>query len=297
MAALSDALANLPPLSSSAVDAESQVRALAGLMTGESARAPPAPQDPDGRWPDSGVVRVPDVPRALAALRAASHPRHQDTDALLAALSKNHPELPLTPDRVFLVKDAAALEPYGVPSAAAGAARILSEGRDEAKIVILVAPRGVALDDFVEYSIHEAVHLADDGILRISHERFVEHWFAEGYTQLRAHEMANASLLALGRRARPNAAYSREVELVRAFIARHGEAPLKELVERGSPAGLARALGSRWHGLLALAAQDERSTQRQRDWFLRLAETVVEHPEFGAADFEQAARSLHGRPS
>ena len=247
--------------------------------------------------PETSVVRVQDVARALADLRAASYPRHEDSDRLLAALAAAHPGLPLDPDRVFLVKDEAALAAYGIPSVAAGAARIVSDGRAEAKIVILVAPRGVSLDDFVEYAVHEAVHLRDDGILRISHERFVEHWLAEGYTQLRSHAMANDSLRALGRPERPNAAYSREVALVRAFIARHGEAPLRELVETGRDDGLRRALGENWQKLLELGAADPRGTQRQRDWFLRLAAFMLEHPDFGDPDWDQAARALHGRPS
>jgi hypothetical protein len=274
-------------------------RALAGLITSETGRGPPSGASASREAPpETGVVSVPDVEAALAALRAASYPRHADTDALVERLAREHPELPLTPELVFLVKDGKALTPYGVPEEAAGAARILSDGRGERKIVILAAPRGVSLDDFVEYSIHEAVHLRDDAVLRIPHERFVEHWLAEGWTQLRSHAMANASLKGLGRPQRPNAAYSAEVALARAFIARHGEAPLEELVERGSDAGLRRALGERWDALLALAAEDPRGAVRQRDYFLKVMQVVVEHPEFGPRDFRNAAVALYGsRPS
>ncbi len=244
--------------------------------------------------PETSVVAVANLDAALKTLRAASHPRHETTDGVLAKLSALYPDLPLSPDFVFLVRDPAALAPYGIPSAAAGAARILSDGRDERKVILLVAGQGVSLDDFIEYSLHEAVHLKDDGILRLPHERFVEHWFAEGYTQLRAHSMANAGRRALGRPERANGAYSREVAVIERLIAKYGEAPLKLLVETGSDAGLRRTLGRRWQDLLALAHENRSSTQRQRDYFLRLAEVVIAHPEFGPDSFREAARRLHG---
>ena len=299
LAAIEGFAAKAPPASASLEDAAGFTGALAGLITGETGRGPPSGAAAAAQaQPETGVVRVADLDGALSALRAASFPRHEDTDALVERLAKEHPELPLTPELVFLVKDRKALAAYGIPEVAAGAARIVSDGRSERKVVILAAPRGVGLDDFVEYSIHEAVHLRDDAVLRIPHERFVEHWLAEGWTQLRSHEMANRSLKSLGRPQRPNAAYSAEVALVKAFIARHGEAPLAELVERGSDAGLRRALGERWDGLLALAAEDPGKAVRQRPYFLELIQVVVEHPEFGPLDFRNASRAMYGtRPS
>jgi hypothetical protein len=254
MAAIAKALSEAPPAAASVEDANAHLSRVVGLMTGETPRGPP--DAPEG--PDTAVVRVASVDQALTDLRRASFERHPDTDALIAKLALQHPGLPLDAERLFIVRDVSVLSGYGIPPEAAGAARIVSDGRREEKVVILVAPHGVALDDFVEYSIHEAVHLQDDGILRLPHSRFLEHWLAEGYTQLRAHRMANKSLLSLGRQERPNPAYSLEVAAAEALIALHGEEGLRALVTRGDTSVLARDLGARWETLSDWAYKGKR---------------------------------------
>lgn len=242
----------------------------------------------------SAAVAVPDVPAALAGLRAASFPRDAFLDEVIGRLVERHPGLPLSPERLFIVRDVDALEPYVVPDHAAGAARLLSDGKEEAKIVILRSPKGVSLPDFIERSIHEALHLKDGAVLKVSYDRLVEHAFIEGYTQLRTRRMADRSLADFGLPPTKNPAYEHEIALVEAFIKAHGEAPLKLLVETGGAEGMEAALGERWRGLVALAAADLKSTRRRSDYFARLAQSVVEHEEFGPDSFRAAHKALHG---
>ena len=195
---------------------------------------------------DNGLIRTPDVADGLAALRAASHDMHPQVAELVARINAVRPELPISVANLFLVRDAELLRRLEIPEEAAGAARILFDGRSEVPVVILVAARPIGIDNFVEFGVHEAVHLMDDGILRVRHDEDLKHFFAEGWTQRRAVVMANDVLSALGRPETPGKAYHKEIALVDAFIALHGSAPLDELVRTGSDAGMRQALGARW---------------------------------------------------
>lgn len=192
------------------------------------------------------MIRAPDMAAGLAELRRASYETHPEIERIVARVNALRPELPLSAKNLFLVRDRELLARLGIPEDAAGAARIVSDGKSETPIVILAATRPVPLDAFVEYAVHESVHLMDDGILRVRHDQELKHFFAEGWTQKRAVVMANQILADLGRPATPGTAYHREIAMVEAFIARHGEGPLDELVRTGSDAGLRRALGDRW---------------------------------------------------
>ncbi|NNN04672.1 MAG: hypothetical protein HKL90_02100 [Elusimicrobia bacterium] len=194
----------------------------------------------------NGLVRAPDVDAGLAALRRASYPESEEVARLVAAIKEAHPELPISAQNLFLIRDPAMLAQLDIPESAAGAARIVTDGRREAPVVILVAAHGVALDAFVEFAVHEAVHLMDDGILRVGHDQLLKHFFAEGWTQMRAVTLANDALSALGRPLTPGHAYHKEIALVDVFSNRHGTSALDALVREGSDAGLRAALGARW---------------------------------------------------
>ena len=195
---------------------------------------------------ENGMIRTRDVAEGLAALRATSHAMHPQVAEIVARINAARPELPISAENLFLVRDAEVLRRLEIPEEAAGAARILFDGRSEVRVVILVAARPIGVDNFVEFGVHEAVHLMDDGILRVRHDEELKHFFAEGWTQRRAVVMANEVLSAMGRPATPGKAYHQEISLVDAFIALHGSAPLDELVRTGSDAGMRRALGARW---------------------------------------------------
>jgi hypothetical protein len=214
---------------------------------------------------ENGLIRTPDVAVGLAALRAASYATHPQVEEIVARIKATHPELPISAENLFLVKDRDLLETLGIPAEAGGAARLVTDGTREVPVVILVAANGVGLDEFVEFAVHEAVHLMDDGILRVSHDQDLKHFFAEGWTQKRAVTMANAVLAGLGRPATPGKAYHAEISLVDAFIALHGSAALDELVRTGSDAGLRRALGDRWDLAARLVAgEDGKPGKRER---------------------------------
>ncbi|MFI5346212.1 MAG: hypothetical protein ACHQ51_07550 [Elusimicrobiota bacterium] len=210
------------------------------LLPAPAAAAPPVAAT------DTGLIRAPDLASGLAELRRGSYEVHPQIEAIVARINALRPELPITAKNLFLVRDREMLRSLGIPEDAAGAARIVTDGKTEVPVVILVAARPVALDAFVEYAVHEAVHLMDDGILRVRHDQELKHFFAEGWTQKRAVVLANEILTDLGRPATPGAAYHQEIALVEAFIALHGSGPLDELVRTGSDAGLRRALGGRW---------------------------------------------------
>lgn len=195
---------------------------------------------------ETGLIQTHDVAAGLAALRAASHPMHPQVEEIVARIKAARPELPISAENLFLVRDLNLLRELGIPEDAAGAARIVSDGRTEVPVVILVAARPVGIDNFVEFGVHEAVHLMDDGILRVRHDEELKHFFAEGWTQRRAVAMANEVLKDLGRPETPGKAYHQEIALVDAFIALHGSAALDELVRTGSDAGMREALGERW---------------------------------------------------
>jgi hypothetical protein len=195
---------------------------------------------------ENGLIRTPDVVQGLAELRRASHAMHPQVEEIVARIKAAHPELPITTDNLFLIKDVEILRRLELPEDAAGAARILTDGRSEVPVVILVAARPIGVDNFVEFGVHEAVHLMDDGILRVRHDEELKHFFAEGWTQRRAVIMANEILAGLGRPATPGKAYHKEISLVDAFIALHGSDALDELVRTGSDAGMRHALGARW---------------------------------------------------
>jgi hypothetical protein len=211
---------------------------------------------------DTGLISASHVTEGLAELRRASYEVHPQVAEIVARINARYPELPITDDSLFLVRDRKLLERLGIPDDAAGAARIVTDGRSERPVVILVAARPVALDDFVEYAVHEAVHLMDDGILRVRHDEELKHFFAEGWTQKRALGMANEILAGLGRPVSPGKAYAREIALVDAFIARHGSAPLDELVRTGSDAGIRRALGPRWEQAAAVISSEPARARR-----------------------------------
>ncbi len=223
--------------------------ALAAAPVADAARAAPAVVGTE-----TGIIRTPSVAAGLAALRSASYPDTEDSARIVAAIKRAHPELPISSANLFLVRDQDMLERLGIPDNAAGAARIVSDGRSEIPVVILVARRGIGLDDFVEFATHEAVHLMDDGILRVTHDQELKHFFAEGWTQTRAVAMANDALAELGRPPTPGRAYHREIALTDAFARRYGTAALDELVRRGRDAGLREALGSRWSLAEAIVA-------------------------------------------
>ena len=204
----------------------------------------------------NALIGTSGVSEGLAALRAASYPAHPDVAELVARISAAHPELPISVENVFMVRDPEVLRRLEIPEDAAGAARILFDGRAEAPVVILSALRPVGIDNFVEFGVHEAVHLMDDGILRVPHDEELKHFFAEGWTQRRAIAIANEVFAAMGRPATPGKAYRKEIALVDAFIARHGTAPLDELVRTGSDEGMRRALGARWDMAARLVSGD-----------------------------------------
>ena len=195
---------------------------------------------------DNGLIQTPDIAQGLAELRRASHAMHPQVEEIVARIKAAHPELPITTDNLFLIKDVEMLRRLKLPEDAAGAARILTDGRSEVPVVILVAAHPIGIDNFVEFGVHEAVHLMDDGILRVRHDEELKHFFAEGWTQRRAVAMANEVLKNLGRAETLGKAYHKEISLVDAFIARHGSVALDELVRTGSDAGMRRALGARW---------------------------------------------------
>jgi hypothetical protein len=233
---------------------------------------------------DTGIIETGHIETALKALREASHSLEPNILDLLKRISEHHPELPLKAERVFLIKDQAMMDMLGLPSDAAGAARILSDGKRQEPIILLVAPKGIAADDFVEFVIHEAVHLMDGGILYVENERAIEHWLAEGYTQQRAHEMANASLEKLGRHARKNPAYNQEVNLAEAFISKYGTAALEDLVQNGSSKSLQAVLGDKWVYVKRLMEFDNRSMQKRAN-LLNALYAVIMTPDFKEEQF------------
>lgn len=232
----------------------------------------------------NGLIATGDKDAALKALRDASWPMHAETSAVIARIKAAHPGLPISADNLFLIKDPDALKALELPEDAGGAARIVSDGRSETPIVILAAPKGLSLDSFVEFAVHEAVHLMDDGILRVAHDQELKHYFAEGWTQLRAVAIANRVLAELGRPATPGNAYHREIALVEAFRARHGDDALDELVTRGSDAGLRRALGDRWDLAARLVAGDEGRRPASREKRLNALIALVNADSVGPAD-------------
>jgi hypothetical protein len=205
---------------------------------------------------DNAMIRTPDVAQGLAALRAASHDIHPQVEELVGRINAAHPQLPISAKNLFLVRDLEVLRRLELPEDAAGAARILFDGRSEVPVVILVAAHPIGVDNFVEFGVHESVHLMDDGILRVRHDEELKHFFAEGWTQRRAVVMANDVLAGLGRPATPGKAYHKEIELVNAFIALHGSDALDELVRTGSDEGMRRALGARWDIALRVVSGD-----------------------------------------
>jgi hypothetical protein len=205
---------------------------------------------------ENGLIHAPNLDAGLAALRRGSYEIHPRIEEIVAKINALRPELPISAKNLFLVRDPEVLRSLGIPEEAGGAARIVSDGKTEIPIVILAAVRPVALDSFVVYAVHEAVHLMDDGILRVRHDEELKHFLAEGWTQKRAVGMANEILAGLGRPATPGTAYHQEIALVEAFIARHGPESLSELVRTGSDAGLRRALGARWDLAARLIAGD-----------------------------------------
>jgi hypothetical protein len=195
---------------------------------------------------ENGLIRTPDVAEGLVELRRASHDMHPQVAEIVARIKAARPELPISVENLFLVRDVEILRRLEIPEEAAGAARILFDGRSEVPVVILVAAHPMGIDNFVEFGVHEAVHLMDDGILRVRHDEELKHFFAEGWTQRRAVTMANEVLAGLVRPETPGHAYHKEIELVNAFITLHGSAALDELVRTGSDSGMRAALGSRW---------------------------------------------------
>ncbi|HXT02446.1 MAG TPA: hypothetical protein VN915_17365, partial [Elusimicrobiota bacterium] len=205
-----------------------------------------APAVPALAGTETGLIQTHDVSVGLAALRAASHPLHPQVEEIVARIKAARPELPISAENLFLVRDLSILRDLGIPEEAAGAARIVTDGKTEVPVVILVAAHPVGIDNFVEFGVHEAVHLMDDGILRVRHDEELKHFFAEGWTQKRAVTMANEILVGLGRPGTQGRAYHKEIAMVDAFIARYGSEPLDELVRTGSDAGMRSALGDRW---------------------------------------------------
>lgn len=159
--ALAPALAAPIP---AALDAARPAAAPASLAPASPAAAPALEAT------ENGLIRTHDVAAGLAALRAASYELHPQVAEIVARIRAARPELPISAENLFLVRDAGLLNLLGIPEEAAGAARILSDGRSKVPVVILVAVRGVELDDFVEFGVHKAVHLMDDGILRVRHD-------------------------------------------------------------------------------------------------------------------------------
>jgi hypothetical protein len=208
--------------------------------------APAAAPVPALAATENGLIRASSVEEGLSALRVGSYETHPQTAEIVSRIRARYPELPITAENLFLVRDPEVLRVLEIPEDAAGAARIVTDGNREVPVVILVAGRGVSLDAFVEYAVHEAVHLMDDGILRVRHDQELKHFFAEGWTQKRAVVMADEILKGLGRPGTEGTAYHREIALISAFAALHGTEALDELVRTGSDAGLRRALGSRW---------------------------------------------------
>ncbi len=233
---------------------------------------------------DTGVVRTPDVAAGLEFLRESSYPLDPQVARFIEAIRKEHPELPVSPERVFLIRDPAVLARLGLPEAAGGAARILTDGRAEIPVVLIAAAHGVPADQFVEFTVHEAVHLMDGGILRVPNGRVLSHFFAEGWTQKRAVEKANDVLPRLGLPRTPSRAYRKEVALADAFLARHGASALDELVRAGSDEGLRRALGSRWDFAVAISR-----CPAPREKKLNALIALVNAPSFGPAE-ENALR-------
>jgi hypothetical protein len=219
--------------------------ALSGALLPSFAASVPLPP-PAISATENGLLRAPDAAAGVAYLRRGSYEIHPQIEEIVAKINALRPELPITAKILFLVRDPEVLRRLEIPEDAAGAARIVSDGREEFPVVILAAVRPVPLDEFVEYAVHEAVHLMDDGILRARHDEELKHFFAAGWTQKRAVGMANEILAELGRPATPGKAYRQEIALVEAFIAGHGAGALDELVRTGSDAGLRRALGTRW---------------------------------------------------
>lgn len=238
--ALAPAISAAPSLSAAAAPALASAPVFVAAPAAVAAAAAPVVATANG------LVRAPDVGAGLAALRRASYPESEEVARLVAAIKAVHPELPISSQNLFLIRDPAMLAQLEIPESAAGAARIVTDGRREVPVVILVASRGVALDAFVEFAVHEAVHLMDGGILRVGHDQLLKHFFAEGWTQTRAVTLANDALSALDRPLTPGHAYHKEIALVDVFSNRHGTSALDALVREGSDAGLREALGARW---------------------------------------------------
>jgi hypothetical protein len=243
-----------------------------------AAPAAPADEAPALAETENGVVLTPSLAAGLAALRAASHPMTPEAASLIRTLAAHHPGLPLSPERVFLIKDRATLAALGLPEDAGGAARLLSDGANEIKVVLLAAVQPLSYDEFVEFSIHEAVHLADEGILRLPHDAGPAHWLAEGWTQLRSHAMANRSLELLGRPPRSGwQAYTQEVELVQRFAERHGSGTLDALVRSGDERPLRAALGTDWDFVKSLWARHQAGERVRRARFLEALTAIARH--------------------
>ncbi|MDE2491165.1 MAG: hypothetical protein KGM24_09970, partial [Elusimicrobia bacterium] len=255
----------------------------------------PAPADAAANAPTpavaatgNGLLRAPTVAAGLEALRAGSYPLHPEVARLVQAIRARHPGLPISPDRVFLVHDRALLQALELPEEAAGAARIVTDGKTEVPVVVIVALNGVPADQFVEFSVHEAVHLMDDGILRVPHDAQLLHFFAEGWTQKRAVDMANGVLDGLGLARTPGRAYHKEIALIEAFSAAHGTAALDSLVRTGSESDLRRALGPRW-----VMAERIASARAPREKRLNALIALVNAGSYGPAEERALADYLN----
>ncbi len=253
--------------------------ALASGGAAAEAAIQPAAAQPALLAGPTGLVRAPDMKAGLARLRESSYPIDRGVGRLIQAISRAHPELPISPERVFLVRDAELLESLGLPEDAAGAARIITDGRAEAPVVLIAARHGVQADRLVEFAVHEAVHLMDGGILRVPNERALSHLFAEGWTQKRAVDMANDVLPSLGLPKTPGRAYRKEIALSEAFAARHGTAALNGLVREGKDDDLRRAMGSRWNFALELSRSGA-----PREKKLNALIALISAPSFGPAE-------------
>jgi len=240
---------------------------------------------------DRAVIRVADMRMALNILKINSH-EDATLHRTLRDIRIRFPKLKLRSDRVFLITDRDVWKSLELPTEVAGAARILQRGLRREPVILVNNIKPVTLEALVEITIHEALHIRDGKPLAIPRKERIQHWLIEGYTQIRAHAMAEKFLRPLGLSNLPNATYTREVAAAWSFIDAYGERPLEDLVSKGSTHALKEALGRRWRYIEELGRLDA-LTSGKREKLLTVIAGIAKDPAFDLVAFESIASSLY----
>lgn len=249
-------------------------------------RLQPAPRSGTG---DDTVLRVGDVGRAVEEL---SRVRIHDAalDRLVREAAGLNRDLPLDPDRVFLIrKEPELLRLLRLDAGDAGAARTLDDGKRSLSILIVSLPaRGrIAPEALVETLLRQAVHAGESGSPRVPAGHTLERWILEGHTQRRIQARMARAAPALRLNGPPEARQAPESRLARALVASIGEAPLQRLAASADASALRQALGPRWTYLEGIAALSARTAAERA---LRRGNAA---PDVRGEAADQATRRAH----